>query len=152
VAARHNNTLGSNKMNLLAIILSVASLAASAVFCWLGVTYLSLAAGEELIILLGAFVLAYGITSAILLGVAWWRPNLKLRSISQWAAATVLALWVAGSMDSWSISGHEAWSILGAALLLFFNVASVRRVLAARGAAQQGAPGDVGAKAPPRVR
>jgi hypothetical protein len=138
-------------MNLLAIILSVASFATSAVFCWLGVTYLSLAAGEELIILLGAFVLAYGITSIFLLGMAWWRPKPKLRLISQWAAAAVLALWVAGSMDSWRISGHEAWSILGIALLLFFNVAGVRRVLAVKGAAQQGAPGDVGANAPPRL-
>jgi len=136
-------------MNLLAIFLSVASLGASAVFCWLGATYLSLAAGEVLIILLGTFVLAYGITSTVLLGVAWWRPKPKLRLISQSAAAAVLALWFAGSMDSWRISGHEAWSILGIALLLFFNVASVRRVLAAKGAAQQGAPVDVGANAPP---
>ena len=102
-----------------------------------------------LIILLGAFVLAYGITSALLLVMAWWRPKPKLRLISQWAAVVVLALWFVGSLDSWHISGLEAWSILGTALLLFLNVASVRRVLAAKNAAQQVALGDVGANAPP---
>lgn len=42
----------------------------------------------------------------------------------------------------------EAWSILGAALLLFFNVASVRRVLTVKGAAQQVTPAEVGANVP----
>jgi hypothetical protein len=129
-------------MNLLAIFLSLASLAASALFCWLGITFLSLAAGDVLAVLVGTIAMAYGILSVALLGLAWFRPKPQLRQIMQWAATVVLALWFAGSMDSWSISGLEAWSILGIALLLFFNVASVRRVLIIKNAAQQGAPGD----------
>lgn len=135
-------------MNLRAILLTVTSLAASTVFCWLGAIYISLASGDLLIILLGAFVLMYGITSIVLLGMAWWRPKPQLRPIAQWSAGAVLILWLAGSMDSWRISGMEAWSILGAALLLFFNVASVRRVLTVKGAAQQVTPAEVGANVP----
>jgi hypothetical protein len=126
-------------MNVLAISLSIASLVASGVFCWLGVTYLTLAEGEPIILFVGIYALLYSIASIGILGTAWWRPKAFLRSLSLWAAASVLGLWFVGSLDSWRISGLEAWSILGVMFLLFFNVASVRRVLKVQGAAQQGA-------------
>lgn len=123
-------------MTALAIALSVASLMVSGLFCWLGASYLTEALGDTLAIFAGIVALLYGISSAAFLVAAWLSPKSKFRSLSQWSAAFVLALWFAGSLDSGMISGLELWSIFGVALLLTINVVSVRRVLHVRGGTQ----------------
>lgn len=128
-------------MKLLAILTTVASLVALGIFCWLGFAYLAGADGEPTFVIAGSLTLLYGIGGFFVLGAAWLRPVAFLRSLSQWAAAALFVLWVVGSLDSGRVSGLEAWSILGAAFLLFLNVTGVRVVLKSHGAAQS-APAD----------
>lgn len=123
-------------MTALAIVLSIVSLMASGLFCWLGASYLGVSGGDSLSLFVGIIALLYGISSAAFLGGAWLFPKSIFRSLSQWSAAFVLALWFVGSLDSGRISGLELWSIFGVALLLSLNVVSVRRVLHVRGVAQ----------------
>lgn len=118
-------------MNVVAILLSVCSLAVSAWFCWLSLSYFASANGELIAIAAGFAAGLYGIANAVILVAAWLRPVPLLRPLSRWAALAVGLLWIAGSLDSGRISGLELYSILGLAVLLAINMTSVSRVLAA---------------------
>jgi hypothetical protein len=122
---------------LLAILISFASLVASGIFCWLGVSYLAMAEREPILLIAGVLTLLYGIASVAFLGAAWLRPAVFLQSLSRWSAVALLALWIAGSLDSGRVSGHEAWAIVGAVFLLALNLAGVQLVLKTHSAAQQ---------------
>ena len=128
-------------MKTFAALLTVVSLFISAVFCWIGVIYFKGAEGNIGVIIAAIITLSYGISNAVILGVAWLKPLPGLRPVSRWAAVSVAVLWVVGSLDLGRISGLEVVSILGVTLLLLFNILSVSRVLAIS-AAQQGAPVD----------
>lgn len=121
---------------MLAVLVSFASLVASGIFCWLGVSYLAMAEGEPIFLVAGVLTLLYGTASVVFLGAAWLRPVVFLRSLSLWSAIALLALWIAGSLDSGRVSGHETWAIVAAVFLLVLNLAGVRLALNTHSAAQ----------------
>ena len=137
IAAPFNSALGIARMKTIAALLTVVSLVISAVFCLIGVIYLKGAEGNMGVLIAAIFTLSYGISNAVILGVAWLKPLPGLRPISRWAAFSVAILWVVGSLDLGRISGLEVASILGVTLLLLFNILSVSRVLAISAAQQR---------------
>lgn len=136
--------LGIIEMKFVALIVSLISLSESGVFCWIGAIYLDTADGEWIVLVTGSLLLLYGATSCLALIIAWMRPIRFLRPLSIWAAALVLTLWIAGSMNYGMISGLELLGILLLGCMLLFNVLGVRLALKLHDRAQHGSAPDAG--------
>jgi len=141
-ACRRRRALGIIEMKFVALIVSLISLSESGVFCWIGAIYLDTADSKWIVLVTGCLLLLYGVISGLALIIAWMRSIRFLRPLSIWAAAIVLTLWIAGSMDYGMISGHELLGIILLGCMLLFNVLGVCLALKLHDRTQQGSAPD----------
>ncbi len=119
-----------NGAQILNILLSIASICVSALFVWVGIamssdSFLGTA-------LFGYVAIAYGAINAVLVFIAWFRPEAPVQRVSKYLALVFLAAIVVGSFDLGRLSGLEVAGIIAVAAMLFVNWYAVKRLVAGR--------------------
>jgi hypothetical protein len=113
---------------VLSIVLSLASVAASAGFIGTGA---SMVYGENLpswMAGIGLILMLYGGGSIVLVIVAWLRGGTRIEQVAKYLAVGIFVVFVLGSLDAGIISGHEWFVLVTVAILLGINWLAVKTV------------------------
>lgn len=117
-------------MKPVAFFLSTFGILSSLVFCWLSFLYISQADGDALAIFGGVISALYGVSNALLIGAAWFRPSPRIGRHSRWVACVFAILYLLACLDSGMVSGLEFLSFLALSVVLLINCIAVSRATA----------------------
>lgn len=80
----------------------------------------------------GVVTLFYGLSSVLLLLLAWVQPTRRLPSISRTSGIVFFLLWLLGSLDHRGLQGLEWLGVLAVAAIVAVNRGAVRSLVEAR--------------------
>ncbi len=112
------------------IVLSILSVAVSAVFVIYGLRVSFTGETPVWVLLFSLACFAYGVLSALLLVFAWFRSGVKAQTGMKYLALIFLVAFVLASLDVGIISGQEVLGIVVVAIMLWLNWFSVKTVAA----------------------
>jgi hypothetical protein len=119
----------SKKESVVAIVLSVLTIASSVLFLVYGIV---IASAEDVSFWIRLFAIptvAYGVGATAIIAWAWLGGGVIAMQSIKVSAAMFLSVYVLGSMDVGMVSGLEVLGILGVASVLWLNWFSVRYVV-----------------------
>lgn len=109
-------------------VLALFSVAISLSCIGLGVGAFFLPESRASALIIGAFLLAYGLTTIVLLGMACWRPSPSLPKASKVVGIAFFGVLFVGSLDVGRISGLEFALLAFVGGILWVQFVAVRRL------------------------
>ncbi len=111
---------------------TLASFLGSAICVGTGVMMVSEGDPAPLLIGFGVATLGYGLSSLLLLLLAWVQPAQRLPSIARATGIAFFLLWLVGSLDHRGLQGLEWVGVVAVAAIVAVNRGAVRSLVEAR--------------------
>jgi len=115
--SRHSSVNGV----YLNIILSILSILISFAFIAYGLSIWFASVSSLIILSLSAMTLSYGVIGFYCIYQAFKSKQTKAVTLIKYVSFIYLAVYFAGSLDSWRISGHELLAIFTVSIFLLVN-------------------------------